>query len=99
MATLFDNYTFNGVPVSISTTAPTSPVMGSMVYDSQTHTFKVFDGTNWLNVTAEMMPNVYYRGMTEDERLCAENPGLADLKRQLDEAKEKYEAFKALVKE
>ena len=46
-----------------------------------------------------MMPNAYYRGMTEDERLCAENPGLADLKRQLDEAKEKYEAFKALVKE
>lgn len=94
----FDNCTFMGAPITFSNGRPASPATGSMMYDALTHTYQVFDGSQWRQVTAEMMPNPSYQ-MTEDERLCMENPGLADLKRQLDEAKEKYEAFKALVKE
>lgn len=99
MATPFDKCKYMGMPVTFSAVAPTNPVIGSLMFDDNTCMFQVFNGSKWTQVSPEAMADVDYRSMTEDERLCAANPGLAELKNQLDEAKEKYEAFKALVKE
>jgi hypothetical protein len=77
-----------------------NPVAGSMYFDVQTASHLLYTGKAWVRLadqTSSMLGNNY--AIREEEVLIAKHPGLAELKRELDEAKEKYDAFYALVKE
>ncbi len=77
--------------------APTAPKVGEMYYCHVTGHFMIYDGRAWVAAMDNMFQS---NGVDDnsDSELCDKHEGLAELKSQLDEAKEKYEAYKALVK-
>ena len=91
--------TYLGQPV-VPVHSMVNPVVGSMYFDCITHQQMLYTGKAWVRLTdqtSSMLGNNYT--IREEEVLIAKHPGLAELKRELDEAKEKYDAFYALVKE
>lgn len=98
--------TYKGIPLTFNIDGTSTPVSGSFTYNHSTRQFEMFDGTQWVAISSNgvsISSNVLSEWerlgfKTEDEMLCATNPGLAELKNAADEAKEKYEAFKALVR-
>ena len=90
--------TFLGIPIShVGISAPNSPCEGQMYYDTREATQKVYFNGAWVPVMASPMQPLYPE--PSDDELCAKNEGLAELKKELEEAKERYEMYKALIKE
>jgi len=95
-----------GRPIEYVSGPGPNPRQGQMYVEPLTFRSMMFDGTQWVELaldpnSMEMMSwqeEVAYEALIEAE-LCAQHPGLKELKDQLDEAREKFEAYKALVKE
>ena len=88
------NFACTGYPLS------SKSVAGQMRYDTANQTLSVFDGSAWIMLDSNSMSAMNYRdSVTYEKELCDKHPGLKELKEQLDAAKERYEMYKALVKE
>ena len=74
------------------------PVIGSVYIDKDTMQTKVFDGKDWFSLTDAEAYEANHN-ITKEEYLLKKHPGLAQLKREADEAIEKYKAYYALCKE
>lgn len=70
---------------------PETPALGSIYFSKVRGDYMIFTEGGWVTVRS---------GQTnENELLLEKHPGLAELKKELDEAKERYEAYYALCKE
>jgi hypothetical protein len=86
--------TFVGAPIRYNDiTKPTQPILRDMYHDLATNKILVFNGSWWADVDTDEP-----QGPTVEE-LCEQHPGLKELKDKMDEATEKFNAYKALVQE
>ena len=93
---------FVAPPLPVGTTAASIAHhnVGEMFYDSLAGEMKVYNGTAWIKISD-------FVSMSEQEKedmLCEQHPGLKELRELRDslqtvEATEKFEAYKALVKD
>lgn len=90
--------TFLGHPV-ITHTPGNIPVAGSLYFDQVDTTFKIYTGVKWVNVDSVNQDFFIPQEKVEEKRLLETNLGLAQLKREAEEAEEKYQAYLALCKE
>ena len=95
--------TYLGVPIHKISPGQT-PVIGSMYINENTYQMMVYDGKAWVGLTDQATAGLAlnWQVMSEiskEELLLQKNPGLAELKREAEEAIAKYEAFYALCKE
>ena len=74
---------------------PLNPVVGTYWMDMNTCTGYVYNGAQWLSIGVSMPASP---GPSIDD-LCEMHPGLAELRAELKEAQEKFEAYLALVRE
>ena len=88
------------VPGCTAGPLPSTPTVGQIWLDTQDNEIKIFDGIGWVTIDPNSSAAMTWRDEQEYEKsLCEKHPGLKELKDQLDEAKEKYEMYKALVQE
>jgi hypothetical protein len=88
--------TYLGAPITLITgSASSKPARGEMYFDNATRDYQIYDGVRWHTLMSVTLNAKEF----SVEELCDKHPGLADLKRELDEAKEKFDAYLALVKE
>lgn len=88
------------VPAGTAKQRPITPTVGQIWLDTQDNEVKLFNGLAWIKVDPNSAAGMLWRDEQEYEKaLCEKHPGLKELKEQLDEAKEKYEMYKALVQE
>ena len=70
---------------------------------SENNKFEIYDGTQWvLAANGGTMKSHWDEAestMLSDSELCEKHPGLAELREELREAREKYEAYRALCQE
>ena len=72
---------------------PKNPIAGDVFYDTKIGNAFLYDGKDWI---------MTFDGESSKQsitKLCLKHPGLLDLKTQLDQAQEKFDAYLALVKE
>ena len=72
---------------------PNNPIAGDVYFDTKAGNAFLYDGKDWV-MTFDSKSS--QRSITE---LCIKYPGLLDLKKQLDEAQAKFDAFLALIEE
>lgn len=82
---------------NISIKIPIGPAAGQISYGAR-GTVRVFDGTYWVELHS-MMPAASQERKYTDDELCKLHPGLEQLKKEVKEAQERYDAYLALVKE
>jgi hypothetical protein len=78
------------------------PIIGSMKVDTNNYQITVYDGKDWVSITDErviLSSDTTGFHVVEEEHLFAKHPGLADLRREADEAIARYETYYALCKE
>lgn len=73
-----------------------TPTSDYGIYDDQSGEYYA---RRWRTAKNEYWEWDDYAEKDEDDRLCAKHPGLAELRKELNEAQEKYDAMKALVQE
>lgn len=91
--------TFYGVPITVVSKPTPSPIAGEVYVDTKTGKSLVYDGRFWIEITTFASPGAEMWNENSVEVLCEKHPGLAELKENLDEATEKFQAYLALVKE
>lgn len=91
--------TYLGQPV-VPVYSMINPVVGSLYFDCNMHQHLLYTGKDWVRL-ADHTSSMLGCGneIREEEVLISKHPGLAELKREADEAVEKYLAYYALVKE
>lgn len=86
--------TYLGKPATyVGRSKPKQPVTGDIVTDDF-GILRVYDGRNWRDLQSGA---VIVEQTIND--LCTKHPGLAELKRELEEAQHKFDVYLALVKE
>lgn len=96
IATLF------GRPIQYVPGPTLNPIIGQVYIDPTTLQQMAWSGRSWVAIdpgTFMSQEDESAREAALEEELCNKHPGLQELKEQLEEAREKFEAFKALVKE
>ena len=93
--------TIFGRPATFLQGPVNNPVVGQYYYDTNTMNMFVYDGNRWVEISSGPSDLSHWSDvhLSDEDVLCEKHPGLAELKKELEEAKEKFEAFKALVKE
>lgn len=88
------------LPIGVDAARVAHHNVGEMFYDSLAGEMKIYDGTAWVKISelARMSDQ------EKEDMLCEQHPGLKELRDLRDslqtaEANEKFEAYKALVKE
>lgn len=72
------------------------PSIGEMYYDTEKNATFVFTGQDWALFGSELEK---YNTSISIEKLCELHPGLDELKKELDNAQERFDAYLILVKE
>ena len=67
----------------------TYPAVGATKFDVKSQRYFIFDGKVWI---------MMFDNHTSIFDLCRKHPGLKELKQELDEAQEKFDAYLALVR-
>jgi len=75
---------------NIGTNPPTISNIGDLRFDNKANGFAIYDGTNWCNLE-EIQESV--------DELCKMHPGLAELKKEVEHAQQKFDMYLLLVKE
>lgn len=90
--------TFMGHPIIFDgMMSPSAPVIGQVRYNVSLRTMDIFNGTAWYNIGV-YAPSVPEAKIYSEEELCAMHPGLLQLKKDLEIAQDKYNAYLALVR-
>lgn len=87
---------FNGV-ITFNTNRPLSPVTGEIYFDVVQSRNYIYTGLQWIEISSLPVSAVEDLQKTEEEKLCEQHPGLAELREELKKAQEKFDTFKALV--
>lgn len=82
-----------------SSSAPASVPTGTIRHNTHTGFVEIHDGTKWKQINSNMWD--FYEPSEEltDAELCEKHPALRELKNNLKEAQEKYDAFRELCRE
>ena len=72
------------------------PLTGTIRLETTLNQMQVYDGSNWIAINGQTLP---FKKQQSIESLCEKHPGLAELKQELDEAQQKFDAYLALIRE
>jgi hypothetical protein len=97
----FNNFaTYMGQQFTYCISKPTNPTIGMCYVDSVDYIPYIFTASGWttLSSVSTHIPPLPYSTVSNirEEELCKQHPGLADLKKELDKAKERFDMYKEL---
>lgn len=73
---------------------PTTGIVGQLYRNTITNEMLIYTDAGWMPLLDKVID-----ATLSEEQLCDKHPGLRQLKNELDDAKEKFESFKALLME
>ena len=73
-----------------------TPLTGAIRLETSLNQMQVYDGSSWVVINGQTIP---FKKQQSIESLCEKHPGLAELKKELDEAQQKFDAYLALIRE
>lgn len=86
--------------VTATSRSDTTALVGALRFNGTLREIEVYNGASWGALTTLAGRSPYPIKKEESiDSLCDRHPGLAELKKELDAAQEKFDAYLALIRE